>query len=313
LFALIIAAAAVVGGVVGYQLAPAQPESDGAAAPSPTTGGDAAPLTRLARGALEQTMVHGDPLAAPQLMKKLRMRVPRADLAIYDSRGVEAFGPAPRAPHPRDMRPQLVAALTDHQRHDSPDGTVFRPLLSDDTCTACHDDHAEVRGVLSLETAGSCDGASGRAAIARLVDDTRAQLDAAGVDALATGFTNALPPTDDDVTACPQVRLEQTIETAFLYLMRAHQGRRAYQLLDAAVDSGVLARGALFDAAGRTIYDTTREPPPERVTRALAGDIVTDRGDGDRPRVTLPLPGGKECARCHGDAEIVGAISATVP
>ncbi len=313
MFALIIVAAAIGGAAVGYRLAPAPARPDGAAVSSPPAAGDPEALAELARGALEQTMIHGDPLTAPQLMKRLRMRVPRADLAVYDTRGVEAFGPEPRAPHPRDMRPQLVAALTDRQRHDSPDGTVFRPLRSDDSCTGCHDDHAEVRGVLSLEFADSCDGAAGRAAIDSLVSDTRAQLETADAGDLLGGFTTALPPADDDVAACPQARLEQTIETAFLYLMRAHQGRRAYQLLDTAVNSGVLARGALFDAAGRTIYDTTREPPPDRITRALAGDTVTDRGDGDRPRVTLPLPGGKECARCHGDAENLGAISATIP
>lgn len=301
--------------MVGYQLAPAppRPESDDVVTPPPAAAGDPDALAQLARGALEQTMIHGDPLAAPQLMKQLRMRVPRADLAVYDTRGVEAFGPEPRAPHPRNMRPQLVAALTDRQRHDSPDGTVFRPLRSDDSCSSCHDDHAGVRGVLSLEFTDSCDGPSGRAAIDQLVGDTRTQLESADGADLTAAFTKALPPADDDVVACPQGRLELTIETAFLYLMRAHQGRRAYQLLDTAVDSGVLARGAVFDAAGRTIYDTTREPPPERVTRALAGDTVTDRGDGDRPRVTMPLPGGKECARCHGDADVVGAISATAP
>ncbi len=301
------------GAAIGYRLAPSPAEGggDSAAAPTPA-GADASALAAVARGALEQTMLHGDPLAAPQLMKRLRMRAPKADFAIYDLRGVETFGPAPRAPHPRDMPPQLVAALTDHQRHDAPDGAVYLPLLADESCASCHDDHAAVRGVLALETATSCDGASGRAAIERLVDDTRAQLDAARAVELATAFAGALAPPDDD-QACPQQPLEQTIETAFAYLMRARQGRRAYQLLDAAVNGGVLARGVLFDAAGRRVYDTTRDAIPDRIARALAGDVANDRADGDRPRVTAPLPGGAACAGCHGDAKILGAISATAP
>jgi adenylate cyclase len=117
------------------------------------TRDSASGLAKAVMGSLEHAMLAGDGIQVKQLLGAIKGRLPRADIHVYDPRGVEVFGRPQPAPAPTSLPAPVLAALTDANRKVGPAGEVYRPIPSDERCVPCHPDGAGLRGVLELELA----------------------------------------------------------------------------------------------------------------------------------------------------------------
>lgn len=107
-------------------------------------------IAEMIIGAVEHSMLQGEGIQVKALISELVERAPEAEVKVYDKRGIEVFAPPPPPPPPEAI-PQLVRDTMQSKTRLERGGIVGRPVPSEERCRECHDDDAELRGVLSIE------------------------------------------------------------------------------------------------------------------------------------------------------------------
>jgi hypothetical protein len=203
-------------------------------------------LAALMVAGVEHEMLAGDGVAAGALVARLEKRVADATVRLFDHRGAEVWGPEPPAPHPRDMVPEVVATLTDHQRRMTDAGVIYRPVANDDACARCHREPAELRGVLALTVPpDGCDRAATVTALAR------------------AGFTHLMTADQSDRIADYVAELTERADGIRGVAVFGADGERAFGDELAGVDPAAIRRAL----ASERPVDLTGDAGPVRLTR----------------------------------------------